>query len=90
MSAEEKIIKHLEMIQGVIERMAKNSFFIKGWAVTLVMLGSRFIDKDDDYFFIIFLVLLFFWFLDGCYLKEERAFRKLYEKICTQKETDFL
>lgn len=29
-------IKHLEMIEAVIERMAKNSFQLKGWAMTLV------------------------------------------------------
>ncbi len=89
MDSEEKIVRHLEMIQAVIDRMAKNSFFIKGWAVTLAMIGSRFIDRDDDYFFIVFLVLLFFWVLDAYYLKEERAFRNLYEKICNQKETNF-
>ena len=29
-------IKHLELIQGIINRMAGNSFMLKGWAVTLV------------------------------------------------------
>lgn len=29
-------VSHLEMIQGVINRMAGNSFALKGWAVTLV------------------------------------------------------
>lgn len=28
-------LKHLELIQGVINRMASNSFKLKGWAVTL-------------------------------------------------------
>ena len=28
--------KHLELVQGVINRMAGNSFMLKGWAVTLV------------------------------------------------------
>lgn len=32
----ESKIKHLEMIQGIINRMASNSFYLKGWAVTLV------------------------------------------------------
>ena len=30
-------IKHLEMVQDVIKRMASNSFILKGWAVTLVV-----------------------------------------------------
>lgn len=32
----EKKLKHLEFIQDMISRMAKNSFALKGWAVTLV------------------------------------------------------
>ena len=32
----EQKIKHLEMIEAVIERMGNNSFQLKGWAVTLV------------------------------------------------------
>ncbi len=29
-------LKHLEMIQGVVNRMASNSFQLKGWSVVLV------------------------------------------------------
>jgi hypothetical protein len=29
-------IKHLEMIQGVVDRLAENSFKYKGWCITLV------------------------------------------------------
>lgn len=29
-------IRHLEMIQDIINRMAQNSFALKGWAVTLI------------------------------------------------------
>ena len=32
----ENKIKYLEMIQSVINRMANNSFCLKGWTVTLV------------------------------------------------------
>ena len=30
----EEQIKHLEFIQGIINRMNSNSFAIKGWAIT--------------------------------------------------------
>jgi hypothetical protein len=33
---EESELKHLEFIQGVIARLANNSFLLKGWSVTLV------------------------------------------------------
>ena len=36
MDSDEKIVRHLEMTQSVVERMARNSFLLKGWAVTLV------------------------------------------------------
>ncbi|MEN9503463.1 MAG: hypothetical protein RI964_2748 [Pseudomonadota bacterium] len=29
-------LKHLEMLQQVITRMASNSFLIKGWSITLI------------------------------------------------------
>lgn len=32
----EKKIKHLEMILGIVNRMGSNSFFLKGWSVTIV------------------------------------------------------
>lgn len=47
-------VNHLEMIQGVISRMASNSFALKGWAVTLVAgifaLSSK--DADKLYFLV--------------------------------------
>lgn len=48
----ENRIKHLELIQVIITRMAGNSFMLKGWAVTLVsgifVLASK--DTDKLYF----------------------------------------
>ena len=32
----DKEIKHLEMIESVIERMGQNSFALKGWTMTLI------------------------------------------------------
>ncbi|MDE0313355.1 MAG: hypothetical protein OXM61_00505, partial [Candidatus Poribacteria bacterium] len=31
-----KKLKHLELIENVINRLAKNSFFLKGWTVIFV------------------------------------------------------
>ena len=41
-------VNHLEMIQGVISRMASNSFALKGWAVTLVAGIFALSSKDAD------------------------------------------
>ena len=44
----ENKIKHLEMVQDVIKRMASNSFILKGWAVTLVAGIMALAEKDAD------------------------------------------
>ena len=79
----ENKLKHLDMIQAVISRMASNSFALKGWAVTLMAgifaLASK--DSDKMYFAIAFIPLIVFWFLDSYYLQQERLFRNLYNKV---------
>lgn len=86
-------IKHLEMVQGVIKRMASNSFALKGWAVTLVagifVLAGK--DTNKLYFLISYIPVIVFWFLDAYYLLEERLYRSLYEKVrkTDEKNIDF-
>ena len=75
--------KHLEMIQSVTTRMATNSFMIKGWSITLVSalfaLAAK--DADNRYVLISYFPIAMFWFLDGYFLFQERAFRKLYDLV---------
>lgn len=80
---QEKKIKHLEMIQAVINRMAANSLVIKGWAITLVSALFALAAKDADvrYVFVSYFPAGMFWFLDGYFLSQERLFRKLYDKV---------
>ena len=75
--------KHLEMIQGVINRMAANSFFLKGWAVTLVAGIFALASKDTDklYFLVAYVPIIVFWGLDSYYLLQERLYRALYGKV---------
>jgi hypothetical protein len=40
--------KHLEMIQGVINRMARNLFFLKGWTTTLIAALFALAAKDAN------------------------------------------
>lgn len=79
----DKKIKHLEMIQAVINRMAGNSFMLKGWAVTLVAGIFALSDKDTSKvtFLLIFVPTLGFWFLDTYYLMEEHLYRILYSTV---------
>lgn len=76
-------LKHLEMIQGVINRMAGNSFLIKGWCVTLVGAIIALASKDDDKRFIAvaYYPVVMFWLLDGFFLNQERLYRSLYDAV---------
>lgn len=83
-------LKHLDLIQGVINRMASNSFAVKNWTVVLVSalfaLAARF--SDTDFIPIAFIPASAFWLLDGYFLREERLYRKLYDRVRKQKETE--
>lgn len=76
-------IKHLEMIEALIERMASNSFHLKGWAITLVaaifVLSSK--DANKWYMLIAYVPLVAFWLLDSFYLQLERKYKALYEEV---------
>lgn len=89
---------HLQLIQDVINRMAKNSFIVKGWTITVLGgLTTLFIanqDKSWNYnLLVLILVCTFlFWGYDAYYLKLERKYRKLYETVSKKDATeiDFL
>lgn len=84
----DKKMKHLELVQGAINRMAGNSFMLKGWAVTLIagifVLAGK--DTDKMYFLVAYLPILVFWGLDAYYLMQERLYRSLYDKVCATEE----
>lgn len=79
---EEPKMRHLEMIQEVISRMANNSFALKGWTVTLVAgiftLSGEAIGTN---FWFLFIPIIVFWGLDAFYLSKERSYRTLYKHV---------
>ena len=80
--------KHLEMIQGVINRLSTNSFLLKGWSVVLVsaLFALSAGDSNPAFIFLAYIPALVFWGLDGYFLWEERKFRKLYDRVRTLDE----
>lgn len=84
----DKKIKHLDFIQRVIDRQAKNSFLLKGWVITLVAaifalsINEEIFRKSIFVYFLIFI----FWMLDTYYLWQERKFRCLYNNVRKLKE----
>lgn len=75
--------EHLKMIQSVIERMARTSFLLKGWSVTLASAIFVLVVKDANrrYAWIALLPIFAFWWLDAYYLRQEKLFRALYERV---------
>ena len=93
MNSMEKVVKHLEMIQNVINRLGRNSFLLKSWSMTIIVAAMVLIARHDlqSPFLVLalFLPILGFWILDGYFLWQERLFRKVYDHIRTQSDTDF-
>ena len=85
----EKKLKHLELIQNIINRMASNSFLVKGWCITLVSAVFVLSGKDANTMFIAvaFFPVLMFWILDAYFLRQERLFRKLYDNVRATNES---
>lgn len=79
----EKKMKHLELIQDVISRMAKNSFLLKGWAVTLISalfaLAAK--DANEKFIMLAYFPVIIFWILDSYYLSQEKYFRDVYDEV---------
>jgi hypothetical protein len=84
----ENKLKHLEFIQGAINRMAGNLFFLRGWTITLItaLLALFIKGNSPDYVFIIYFLIIIFWILDGYFLSQERLFRALYNHVRTLDE----
>lgn len=75
--------KHLELVSGVVGRMAGASAAAKGWSITLA--GAAFgvaVVRDKWYLILLGVVALaVFGIVDGLYLHNEKRFRDLYAAI---------
>jgi len=84
----ECLMKEIEIIQSTIKRMSSNSFWIKGWTITLVVV-TLLLKGTEEQALIAFIPLLVFWFLDSYFLWQERMYRKLYDwVIANRMKTD--
>ena len=79
---------HLSMIQSTIQRMGNNSFYLKGWAVLIIVAIFTFAGEQNNIRCILFtnLPLVVFWGLDAYYLQLERKYRFLYNDVRNKKE----
>ena len=84
-------IKHLEFIQNLINRMNKNSFLLKEWAVIMVsglitLLVTRI--NEIHLVWVAFIPLIPFWVLDGFFVATENKYRALYKEVAGKKEDE--
>lgn len=85
-------IKHLEMLQAVVTRLANNSFQIKNWCLVLLgaIWGIALKDEGANIQLegkLTCALILMFWILDSYYLQKERLFRNMYDRAL-QNEDD--
>jgi hypothetical protein len=84
---------HLEIIQGVVNRLSHDSFLLKGWSVVLISaLFALAASSSKTYFiYLAYFPLFAFWVLDGYFLWQERLFRELYDHVRgkSEEEIDF-
>lgn len=83
--------KHMDYIQSVISRLANNSFVMKGWALTLssTILGFAASQGQTTLALAAVIPALVFWVLDTYYLRQERAFREMFNDVAAKKVGNF-
>lgn len=88
--AEEKKHKHLELIQGVINRLSTNSFLLKGWSVVLIsaLFALSASNSRPAFVFLAYLPAIVFWGLDGFFLWQEQLYRALYNHVRKLKDEE--
>lgn len=78
--------KEIDLIQACINRMSQNSFYLKGWMITL--LGILLALKPSNIVLVNFSLILItvaIWYLDSSYLRYEKQYRKLYKWVITER-----
>ena len=83
-------IKHLEFIQGIINRLSTNSFLLKGWSVLLVaaLLGVGTQSQSTNLICLALIPVGVLWGLDGYFLWQERTYRRLYDDVRARSDED--
>jgi len=85
--------KEIDLIQGVINRMANNSFMLKGWLISLIAVVLA-LSKDSllscDLKLILLILcfpIIIFWYLDAFFLHREKCYRALYDWVIKNRMT---
>lgn len=89
MSSNQSILeKEIDLIQACINRMAQNSFMVKGWLITLVAVILALLPDNVSTRLtcgIVLLSTLCFWYLDAFFLRLEKLYRWKYEWVIAKR-----
>lgn len=80
--------KEIDLIQSCVNRMAQNSFMVKGWLITLVTVILALLPENVNVRGVCVIVLLAtfcFWYLDAFFLRLERLYRWKYEWVISKR-----
>lgn len=82
-------VKHLEMLQAVIGRMANEAALVRGWALTVTAAFYGFAAKSLNWRIaaVGFLPVVLFWWLNVYYLWSEQKYRCLYGRAADPSST---
>ncbi|WP_291654072.1 hypothetical protein [Clostridium sp.] len=78
--------KEINLIQSCINRMSQNSFYLKGWLVSLV--GILLALKPTNLILInicLIIISISFWYLNATYLRYEKQYRELYNWVIKER-----
>lgn len=81
-------LKHLDYIQGVVARMAHSSAQAKSWLLPVVTatFGYALTQRSGTVAMLGIAAILLFGYMDANYLRQERAYRRLYNAVVAGKE----
>ncbi len=89
----DELFKEIDLIQNCINRMAQNSFMLKGWALT-IFAGVTAFTKGENFSNSVTLICttiipyVCFWILDTFFLRTEKKYRKMYEDMLTKRKVN--
>ncbi|MXW25220.1 MAG: hypothetical protein F4Z77_02800 [Dehalococcoidia bacterium] len=82
MNSEAARIEHLKLIQGVVDRLSRNSFAVKSVATAATAALVAFTaGTEAPVAALAGVTVLPLWVLDALFLDRERGFRRLYDSV---------
>lgn len=81
-------LKHLDYVQSIVARMAHSSTQAKSWLLPVVTatFGYALTQRSGTVASLGIAAILLFGYMDASYLRQERAYRRLYNAVAAEKK----